>query len=63
MAAVPRTLTGKKLEVPVKRIIQGARAADVTAEGAVTHPEVLAGFEEFATRLPSGHRRGRQDGK
>ncbi|WPW33046.1 acetoacetate--CoA ligase [Streptomyces atratus] len=63
IAAVPRTLTGKKLEVPVKRIIQGARAADVTAEGAVTHPEMLAWFEGFATRLPSGHRRGRQDGK
>ncbi|WP_406383817.1 acetoacetate--CoA ligase [Streptomyces sp. NBC_01618] len=54
IAAVPRTLTGKKLEVPVKRIIQGARAADVTAEGAVTHPEVLAWFEDFTARLPAG---------
>ncbi|WP_406422997.1 acetoacetate--CoA ligase [Streptomyces sp. NBC_00842] len=52
--AVPRTLTGKKLEVPVKRIIQGARVADVSAEGAVTHPEMLAWFADFATGLSAG---------
>ncbi|WP_331719929.1 acetoacetate--CoA ligase [Streptomyces sp. NBC_00147] len=46
--AVPRTLTGKKLEVPVKRIIQGARFTDVAAEGATTHPEMLSWFAEFA---------------
>ncbi|MER5362004.1 hypothetical protein [Streptomyces sp. NPDC002785] len=54
IAAVPRTLTGKKLEVPVKRIIQGAAVADVSAEGAVTHPEMLAWFADFATRLSAG---------
>ncbi|MFE6041213.1 acetoacetate--CoA ligase [Streptomyces sp. NPDC056452] len=53
IAAVPRTLTGKKLEVPVKRILQGVRAAEVTAEGAVTHPEMLAWFEDFAALLPT----------
>ncbi|MFE5158777.1 acetoacetate--CoA ligase [Streptomyces sp. NPDC056697] len=53
IAAVPRTLTGKKLEVPVKRIIQGARAADVSAEGAITHPEMLAWFADFTTGLPA----------
>ncbi|MFE0460294.1 acetoacetate--CoA ligase [Kitasatospora sp. NPDC058965] len=46
--AVPRTLTGKRLEVPVKRILQGAPVAEVSAEGAVTHPEMLAWFAEFA---------------
>jgi acetoacetyl-CoA synthetase len=49
---VPRTLTGKKLEVPVKRILQGVRADEVSSEGAVLNPEMLAWFEEFATRLP-----------
>ncbi|MYW69769.1 acetoacetate--CoA ligase [Streptomyces sp. SID8379] len=48
--AVPRTLTGKKLEVPVKRILQGARVADVSAEGAVTRPDMLAWFARFAER-------------
>jgi acetoacetyl-CoA synthetase len=46
--AVPRTLTGKKLEVPVKRILQGARAGDVSSEGSVTHPEMLDWFADFA---------------
>ncbi|MDQ4085738.1 MAG: acetoacetate--CoA ligase [Actinomycetota bacterium] len=47
--AVPRTLTGKKLEVPIKRILQGARPDDVSASGALTHPEMLGWFERFAT--------------
>lgn len=47
---VPRTLTGKKLEVPVKRILQGARVADVSSEGSVTHFELLAWFADFAAR-------------
>nr|WP_223281147.1 acetoacetate--CoA ligase [Streptomyces sp. San01] len=61
IAAVPRTLTGKKLEVPVKRIIQGARAADVSAEGAVTHPEMLVWFEDFAAGLGGRRRYRRQE--
>ncbi|MGW2785371.1 acetoacetate--CoA ligase [Streptomyces populi] len=48
--AVPRTLTGKKLEVPVKRVLQGARPGEVSSEGAVTHPEMLTWFAEFAAR-------------
>jgi acetoacetyl-CoA synthetase len=48
IAAVPRTLTGKKLEVPVKRILQGARSSEVSSEGSVTHPEMLAWFADFA---------------
>jgi len=46
--AVPRTLTGKKLEVPVKRILQGANPGDVASGGAVSDPEMLAWFERFA---------------
>ncbi|MFD5840848.1 acetoacetate--CoA ligase [Streptomyces chartreusis] len=50
ITAVPRTLTGKKLEVPVKRILQGARVEEVSSAGAVTHPEMLTWFAEFASR-------------
>ena len=39
--AIPRTLTGKKLEVPVKRILAGAAVEDVAASGAVDRPEAL----------------------
>lgn len=48
VAAVPRTLTGKLLEVPVKRILQGARVAAVTTEGTITHPEMLEWFSRYA---------------
>ncbi|GHB18863.1 acetoacetate-CoA ligase [Streptomyces viridiviolaceus] len=52
--ALPRTLTGKKLEVPVKRILQGARTGDVSGEGSVAHPEMLEWFTEFAARSGVG---------
>jgi acetoacetyl-CoA synthetase len=53
--AVPRTLTGKKLEVPIKRILQGARPEEVSAAGAITDPEMLDWFERFAQqRLSRG---------
>jgi acetoacetyl-CoA synthetase len=42
--AVPRTLTGKKLEVPVKRVLQGADPATVASPGAVAGYDMLAWF-------------------
>lgn len=45
--AIPHTITGKKLEVPVKRILQGAdpdRAADA---GAIDTPAALDRFAEY----------------
>lgn len=53
IAAVPRTLTGKKLEVPVKRILQGADVAQVSSSGAVTHPDMLDWFAAYAARAAS----------
>jgi acetoacetyl-CoA synthetase len=47
--AVPRTLTGKKLEVPVKRILQGAAPAAVAAPGAVSDHDMLAWFAEWGS--------------
>ena len=41
---IPRTLTGKKLEVPVKAILQGADPTRVAAPGAVDHPQALSWF-------------------
>jgi acetoacetyl-CoA synthetase len=48
VAAVPRTLTGKKLEVPVKRILQGADPATVVSPGALADAGALDAFVEFA---------------
>lgn len=48
VAAVPRNLTGKKLEVPVKRIIAGADVSAVVAEGTLADPSSLAPYVAFA---------------
>ncbi|MPZ25813.1 MAG: acetoacetate--CoA ligase [Micromonosporaceae bacterium] len=50
VAAVPRTLSGKKLEVPVKRILTGTPAEQAAAEGALVNPESLADFADLARR-------------
>jgi acetoacetyl-CoA synthetase len=48
--AIPRTLTGKKLEVPVKRILQGAPPETVVSPGALADPDALDDFVRFAER-------------
>ncbi|CCK24509.1 acetoacetyl-CoA synthetase [Streptomyces davaonensis JCM 4913] len=52
--ALPRTQTGKKLEVPVKRLLQGARVSDVVGQGAVTDVQMLSWFAEYANRADGG---------
>lgn len=52
--AVPRTLTGKRLEVPVKRILQGQQIGQSGTTGAITHPEVLDWFAEHAQSRRAG---------
>ncbi len=47
--AVPRTLSGKKLEVPIKRLMLGEPAARVLNPDAVANPEALAWYQAFAT--------------
>jgi acetoacetyl-CoA synthetase len=46
--AVPRTLSGKKLEVPVKRILTGTLVDQAAAAGALANPESLYAFVELA---------------
>jgi acetoacetyl-CoA synthetase len=48
VAAVPRTLSGKKLEVPVKRILTGTPVESAAAKGALANPESLLAFEHLA---------------
>jgi acetoacetyl-CoA synthetase len=45
---IPRTLSGKKLEVPVKRILGGADADAVASRSSLADPESLTWFEEYA---------------
>ncbi|MGW9033257.1 AMP-binding enzyme, partial [Streptomyces sp. NPDC055722] len=42
--AIPHTKTGKKLEVPVKRLLQGAPAAQVLNPAALDNPELIDYF-------------------
>ncbi len=44
---VPRTLSGKKLEVPVKRILAGADPDSAASRGSLANPEVLDAYSSF----------------
>jgi acetoacetyl-CoA synthetase len=48
--AVPRTLTGKKLEAPVKKILAGSDPDDVVSRGAITGYDALDSFVAAARR-------------
>ncbi|MGW6837131.1 acetoacetate--CoA ligase [Streptomyces sp. NPDC054949] len=46
--AVPHTLTGKRIEVPVKRLLQGTPLAKAVNLGSVDRPELLDFYAELA---------------
>ena len=48
--AIPHTRTGKKLEIPVKRILQGGDPRQVMDPGAVDNPDALRWFAAYQTR-------------
>jgi acetoacetyl-CoA synthetase len=55
VAGIPRTMSGKKLEVPVKRLLQGAAPETVASWDATANPEALNAFAALArTRVPEG---------
>ncbi len=48
--AVPRTLSGKKLEVPLKRILTGTPVDEAASRGSLANPQALDAFLEYAGR-------------
>jgi acetoacetyl-CoA synthetase len=52
--AIPRTLTQKKLELPVKRLLQGARQEDVASRDALADPGALDAFVIYAEQRGAG---------
>jgi len=46
--AIPRTLTGKKLEAPVKRILRGDPPELVASRGSLAEPTALDAFVALA---------------
>jgi acetoacetyl-CoA synthetase len=51
IAEVPRTLSGKVLEVPVKRILMGAPPESTASRDSLANPGALDYFAELAVRL------------
>ena len=46
--SIPRTLTGKKLELPVKRILEGVEAGEVASADALVDPASIEPFVDYA---------------
>ena len=47
---VPKTLTGKLLEVPVKRLLMGRAVRDAASRDALANPDALDWFAQFASQ-------------
>ncbi len=54
IAEVPRTLSGKVLEVPVKRILMGTPPEKAASRDSLANPAALDWFTEMAARLENG---------
>jgi len=52
--AVPRTHSAKKMEIPVKRLLQGATPSAVVAQSALLQPGSLDWYVEFAAGRTAG---------
>jgi acetoacetyl-CoA synthetase len=48
VTGVPRTLTGKKMEVPVRKILMGWSLDKVAGRDAMANPEAIDYFVHFA---------------
>jgi acetoacetyl-CoA synthetase len=51
VSALPHTLSGKRIEVPAKKILQGVPTDDAVARGALTSPQALVELEAFGASL------------
>jgi acetoacetyl-CoA synthetase len=48
--AIPRTMTGKKLELPVKKILTGTPLTEVVSKDALVDPMSIEAFAAYAQR-------------
>ncbi len=51
VSEVPRTLSGKKLEVPIKKLMMGVPVEKAVSQGALSNPQELNYFVQFATQF------------
>ncbi|AFQ49935.1 acetoacetate--CoA ligase [Burkholderia cepacia] len=52
MAQIPYTLTGKKMEVPVRKILMGQRVDSAASRDAMANPDALDAYVAFAGAVP-----------
>jgi acetoacetyl-CoA synthetase len=52
---IPRTLTGKKLESPVKRILRGESEEQVASRDSLVDPTALDAFVALAAKRRASH--------
>ena len=55
VAEIPRTLTGKKQELPVKKLLLGRKLAEVVNKDACANPAAFDPFEVYATAQKEKH--------
>lgn len=53
--AIPRTLSGKKMELPIKKLLLGQALEKVANRGAMANPDSLDWYLEFAQRRTASH--------
>jgi acetoacetyl-CoA synthetase len=51
VSEIPRTLSGKKMEVPVRKLLLGAELADVASPDAMQNPTSLDFYAGYAKAL------------
>jgi acetoacetyl-CoA synthetase len=56
--SIPRTISGKKLEVPIKRLLDGAPFERVVNPGALADPDSLTPFLALAGQRPDARPAG-----
>jgi acetoacetyl-CoA synthetase len=50
VSAIPKTITGKKLELPVKKLLLGHALEKVVNRDALAEPESIGWYVDFAER-------------
>jgi acetoacetyl-CoA synthetase len=56
VAEIPRTLSGKKVELPVKKLLLGHALDKIANPDAMANPGSLQWFVEFAARRSAAER-------
>jgi len=49
---IPRTLTGKKMELPVRKLLLGADVQKVASPDAMANPDSIDFFVRYRAQIP-----------